>query len=94
MNIDDIKHYSKETRLYLIKRAIRVAVSQIDPALIGNEHLEKCVDCGSMNDDDGFFKHAKDCAVPVLELFINNPEGFLEDGGHNEAGITFLTPRE
>lgn len=89
-----ILKYSLESRVYLIKNAVRGAIGELDPALVGNEHLTKCYACGREPDDDGLFHHHDQCQIVVLQTFLKDPIAFLSEGGHNEAGKHFLTPRE
>jgi hypothetical protein len=75
-------------RLSMVKNAVRKLMEELDPAIAGNEHLDKCALCESVHDANGLFRHSALCEIEIVKVFIKDPFMIVDD--YTEAGKHYL----
>lgn len=83
-----MKNFPASLRLSMVKQAVKNLMEEQDPALVGNEHLDKCAFCNGSFNDEGLFHHYKECDIEVVKVFIKDPFMIVDD--YTEAGKHYL----
>lgn len=84
----NIKNLPASLRLSMVKESVKQLIEANDPALYGNHHLDECLLCTGVFNDEGIFHHHRECGIEVLRIFIKDPFMIVDD--LTEAGKHFL----